>query len=95
MIDQALAQVGLNTTLRDGLKKFPGCIHWHAKNGGQPGTLEITLWPQQQRAWFTIQDGRAAGWIDAKLNARCRKSYGSAWRGKLDQADISDARSTR
>ena len=69
VIDQALAQVGLNTTLRDGLKKFPGCIHWHAKNGGQPGTLEITLWPQQQRAWFTIQDGRAAGWIDAKLNA--------------------------
>lgn len=66
IIDQAIAEVGLRTTLRDGLKKFPGCIHWHAKNGRQSGTLEITLWPEKHRAWFTVQDGRAADWIDAK-----------------------------
>ncbi|HEX4142160.1 MAG TPA: hypothetical protein VHY91_01310 [Pirellulales bacterium] len=67
IIDQAIAQAGLTVTLRDELKRFPGCIHWHAKNGRQSGTLEITLWPQQHRAWFTIQDGRAADWIDAKM----------------------------
>ena len=67
VIDEAIAQVGLSTTLRDRLKKFPGCIHWHAKNGRQSGTLEITLWPEKRRAWFTVQDGRTADWIDAKL----------------------------
>lgn len=66
-IDDALVQAGLSTTLRDSLSKFPGCIHWHAKNGRQSGTLEITLWPEKQRAWFTVQSGRAAPWIGAKM----------------------------
>jgi hypothetical protein len=42
-IDKALAQVGLQISLRDTLKKFPDCVHWHAKNGRGVGTLEITL----------------------------------------------------
>ena len=67
VIDDAIAEAGLSTTLRDTLGKFPGCIHWHAKNGRQSGTLEITLWPEKHRAWFTIQSGRTAPWIDAKL----------------------------
>jgi hypothetical protein len=66
-IDDAIVQAGLSTTLRGSLKKYPGCIHWHARNGRESGTLEITLWPQQHRAWFTIQDGRAAPWIEAKM----------------------------
>jgi hypothetical protein len=66
-IDDAITQTGLNAALRDSLKKFPGCIHWHAKNGRLPGTLEITLWPEKHRAWFTVQSGRAAPWMDAKM----------------------------
>jgi hypothetical protein len=66
-IDKALAQVGLQISLRDTLKKFPGCVHWHAKNGREVGTMEITLWPQEQRAWFTVQDGRKADWIGDKM----------------------------
>jgi hypothetical protein len=68
IIDEAIAQSGLRTVLRGSLKKFPGCIHWHVKQGGQSGTLEITLWPQQHRAWFTIQSGRAAPWIEAEID---------------------------
>ena len=67
-IEHALAELGLTVTLRGSLKKFPNCIHWHAKNGQQSGTLEITYWPQERRAWFTVQNGRTADWIDAKID---------------------------
>jgi len=66
-VDQAIAETGLTVSLRGSLKKFPGCVHWHVKNGHEAGTLEITLWPEQRRAWFVVQDGRRATWIDAKL----------------------------
>lgn len=65
-IDHALSATGLTVTLRDTLKKYPGCIHWHARSSRRPGTLEITLWPQKHRAWLTIQSGRRAEWIEAK-----------------------------
>lgn|ERR1017187_5509185 len=66
-IDATLAAVGLQVSLRGTLKKFPGCMHWHARKAGQSGTLELTLWPQQHRVWMTIQSGRAAEWITEKL----------------------------
>jgi hypothetical protein len=66
-IDQAIVDTGLSVTLRGSLQKFPGCIHWHVKRGRGPGTLEITYWPEARRAWFTIQDGRRAEWIDGQL----------------------------
>jgi hypothetical protein len=66
-IDQTLDETGLTVSLRSTLKKFRGCVHWHVKHGCEAGTLEITLWPPERRAWFTIQDGRRAAWIDAKL----------------------------
>jgi hypothetical protein len=68
-IDRAIVDAGLSVTLRGSLKKFPGCTHWHAKLGRQAGTLEITLWPQERRAWFTIQNGRAAPWISDKIRS--------------------------
>jgi hypothetical protein len=66
-IDATLAAFGLQVSLRGTLKKFPGCIHWHAKIAGQPGTLELTLWPQEHRAWISIQSGRTADWITLKV----------------------------
>jgi len=66
-IDQVIDESGLNTTLRASLRKFPGCIHWHLKRGVESGTLELTFWPRERRAWFTIQDGRKAAWIDEQL----------------------------
>lgn len=75
-IDTTLAAAGLEIALRGGLKKFPGCTHWHARLPGHSGTLEITLWPQERRAWFTVQNGRRAAWIEAKrveLEERLRR----------------------
>jgi hypothetical protein len=66
-IEQAIDDAGLNTSLRASLRKFPGCIHWHLKRGAEPGTLELTFWPRERRAWFTIQDGRGAAWIEEQL----------------------------
>jgi hypothetical protein len=66
-IDSALTSVGLLVSLRGTLAKFPGCTHWHAKVAGQAGTLEVTLWPRERRAWLTFQSGRTAGWMAAKL----------------------------
>ncbi len=66
-IDRAIASADLSVTLRDTLKAFEGCIHWHVKNGRESGTLEITFWPKEHRAWFSVQQGRKAAWIDAKI----------------------------
>ncbi len=66
-IEATLAALGLEVALRGTLRKFSGCIHWHARNPGQSGTLEVTLWPGPNRAWITIQGGRTAGWIAEKL----------------------------
>ena len=67
VIDRAIAAAGLAVTLRSSLKSFPGCTHWHVKNGRERGTLEITVWPRERRAWFSVQSGRRARWIGEKL----------------------------
>jgi hypothetical protein len=66
-IDQAIASAELSVILRDTLKAFAGCVHWHVKNGRESGTLEITFWPKDHRAWLSVQQGRKAPWIDAKI----------------------------
>lgn len=67
VFDETIEQSGLLVTLRGTLKKFPGSTHWHLKRGRESGTLEVTLWPEQRRAWFTEQHGRVAPWIDAEI----------------------------
>ena len=71
-IERAIVDCGLHVTLRATLTKCPGCIHWHIKHGNEPGTLEITFWPPERRAWFTIQEGRKGKWIDERLRAIMR-----------------------
>ena len=71
-IDEALADSGLRVTIRASLRKFPGCVHWHVKRGREPGTLEITFWPRERRAWFTIHDGRQADWMEQSMKILTR-----------------------
>lgn len=66
-IDRAINDTALTITLRTSLRKFPGCVHWHLKHGREAGTLEVTFWPRERRAWFTIQSGRKATWIQEQL----------------------------
>jgi hypothetical protein len=54
---------GLSITLKTTQSKYPGSIHWHLKKGRERGTLEVTLWPAQNRLWFSMQDGRKGDWV--------------------------------
>jgi hypothetical protein len=64
VVEECCAAAGLIKTLKDTLKKYPGCLHWHYKQPGQNGTLEITLWPAGRRLWFKVQSRRRALWIE-------------------------------
>src|SRR5437870_4590591 len=64
-IEAECADLGLRLTLKSSLAKYPGCTHWHYKQGRQPGTLEITLWPAADRLWFPQRAGRTAPWVAA------------------------------
>lgn len=67
-IEQRMEQVclreGLTLTLKGMLVRYPGCIHWHFKNGKLPGTLELTWWAREKRLWFKISAGREGVWMD-------------------------------
>src|SRR5437867_215471 len=67
IIEQVCVSCGLRVTLRTSLKKFCDSTHWHIKNGDERGTLEITFWPTECRAWFSIQGGRGAPWLEGKI----------------------------
>ena len=54
---------GLAITMKTTSAKFPGSIHWHFKKGQERGTLEVTLWPSENKLWFSMQDGRSADWV--------------------------------
>jgi hypothetical protein len=79
LIERCCAENNLQVTLKGTLSKYPGCVHWHLKQGKQHGTLEITWWPEQHRLWLSIQAGRtgletAAQALKEKLIAALRDS---------------------
>ncbi len=63
-IEGAAVGQDLRATLKGTLKQYPGCIHWHFKQGKKTGVLEITLWPQETRAWIAVHDNRKGVWVD-------------------------------
>ncbi len=70
-IDVAIQSAGLITTMRNTLRKYPGCVHWNIANASQPGALELTFWPKEDRGWFTVPDGPQVGWIREKIEEIC------------------------
>ena len=67
-IERACMAAGLVIAMRGTLRTYRGCVHWHFKNVDERrGTLEATYWPRERRAWFSVQSGRDAGWIDRVL----------------------------
>lgn len=64
-IDAAARELGLTQVSKGSLGLYPGSTHWHYKLGSQAGTLEITFWPKEQRAWFALRANRYARWMDA------------------------------
>jgi hypothetical protein len=63
-IDAAARELGLTQVSKGNLGLYPGSTHWHYKLGSQTGTLEITFWPKEQRAWFALRANRYARWMD-------------------------------
>lgn len=62
-IEEQCQAEGMISAMRGTLATYPGCIHWHFKRSGQPGTLEVTWWPKASRLWFKVADGRDGPWI--------------------------------
>lgn len=68
LIENCCQSLGLRLMLKDTLKQYPGCLHWHYKQGHEKGVLEITLWREKRRLWFKISAGRQGAWIEAAVN---------------------------
>ena len=63
-IESACRAEGLRQTLKGTLAQYPGCVHWHVKQGRERGTLEITFWPAERRLWFKVAEGRRGEWME-------------------------------
>jgi hypothetical protein len=79
-LEAACPAHGLRLVRQGTLKTYPGSTHWHFKLGQARGTLEITYWPQQRRAWFKVAAGRRAAWIESAI-ARLGRATRARLRG--------------
>jgi hypothetical protein len=68
-IEDAILKTNLTVTLRGTLRQYPGCHHWHLKQGHEPGTLELTWWPEKNRLWFKIASNRRGDWMESAISA--------------------------
>jgi hypothetical protein len=71
-IEEICARFGLTVAMKGTLSAYPGCVHWHYRNGREKGTLELTLAVPERRLWASVHTNRQAAWIDAML-PRVRK----------------------
>jgi hypothetical protein len=67
-IEAAILEFGLLITLRGTRRQYPGCDHWHIKRPNEPGTIELTWWPERSRLWFKIATNREAAWMDRAMD---------------------------
>lgn len=68
LIEGAADHYGLQICMKGTLRTYPGSKHWHLQKPGKRGTLEVTLWPEGNRVWFSVQSERRATWIDEILS---------------------------
>jgi hypothetical protein len=66
-IERAASAEGLDSGERMTLRMFPGSTHWHLRQPGLKGVLELTYWPSQGRLWFAVHANRQADWIDPAI----------------------------
>jgi hypothetical protein len=66
-VENICVSYGLRVALKASLSKSSGSTHWHLKDGDVIGTLEVTLWPEEHRAWLSVQDGRVGPWIEERV----------------------------
>jgi hypothetical protein len=64
LLEGAIAHFGLQIRKKGILRTYPGSQHWHIFKPGERGTLEVTIWPEGKRVWFSVQSRRRAEWIE-------------------------------
>lgn len=67
VVEKVCSLHSLICVVKGTLASYPGCIHWHYKQGKQKGILEITWWESESRLWFKVAKGRTGEWIDEVL----------------------------
>lgn len=67
VVAAACSDIGGTIGRRMALKTYPGSVHWHVRESGKPGTLEVTWWPKEHRLWLSVQAGRRAAWTGRAL----------------------------
>jgi hypothetical protein len=73
VIEEVCRESGLILKLKSSLAKYPGSVHWHFKKGTERGTLEITFWKKEKRAWFSVQSKRTGSWIPKTIRTLRKK----------------------
>ena len=68
LMEQICAREGLWVAMKDAIRQKPSGTVWHLKKEGLPGTLELAVWPEQNRAKLSIHDARNAHWIEEMIN---------------------------
>jgi hypothetical protein len=82
LIEHAASEAGLIVGLYTTLRAYPGSTHWHFKQPGARGVLELTYWPRQGRLWFAVHANRRAAWIAPaieRLRARIEQDASVHW----------------
>lgn len=67
VVEQVCAKAGLWVSGKGPSRAEPGGVRWHLKLAGEPGVLELTLWPSRGRARMSVHDGRGADWMPAMV----------------------------
>jgi hypothetical protein len=76
-VERIALEMGLVVRIRRTLKQYPSGAHWHLATPNQPGTLEVTHWPQTGELWLSIHDNRRASWI-TKISPQFNKKLTGA-----------------
>lgn len=66
-MEQLLAVLGLQLTLKGHLKTLPENLHWHYKKPKHTGTLEITLILQTNELIVECKKSRWGDWVEDVL----------------------------
>jgi hypothetical protein len=63
-VTEIACEQGLQLASEGRLSKYSGSTHWHFTRPERPGTLEVTLWPREERLWVHYHSNRTGdGWV--------------------------------
>ena len=67
LIETICRDLELTCSLKETLKSYPGCVHWHYRKEKFSGTLELIWFATKPRLWAKIHPKRQAAWMTTTL----------------------------